>query len=132
MTEENKITQRWRKPVKPMAVSDAPTVITTALGRETQEIHTRFRPEDIGRMKAGYVCINCWEPHEQPYPDECSVCRYPMKARQAADFEQAFKGKQRDPRAERLEQGLDRVDDQHERNFYVTKSGIVVPASIRQ
>lgn len=127
---EDKLIERWRKPVRPLAITEAPTVITTELGRETQEVKTRFRPEDIERFRTGYCCLRCWEPHETPWPERCAVCRYPIRKEQAAEFARLFKGEERDPRAVRIEEGLDRVDDTHERRFYETKSGIVIPRAI--
>lgn len=127
---EDRVVQRWRKPVKPLAVTEEPTVITTELGRETQEIRTRFRPEDIERFRTGYCCLRCWEPHETPFPEACALCSYPMRSEQAAEFSRLFKGQERDPQAVRIEQGLDRVDDTHERRFHETKTGIIVPRPI--
>lgn len=30
--------------------------------------------EDWERIRAGYVCIQCYEPHETPFPPVCPVC----------------------------------------------------------
>lgn len=124
---QDHIAQRWRKPVRPLAVTDEPTKITVVNGRETQEVSTRLRPEDVDRIRLGYVCIHCWEPHESPFPENCSLCQYPMRDEQQKEFERCFGGTQRDPRAVRIEEGLDRVDDTHERRFHKTKTGIIVP-----
>ncbi len=124
---DNEIVQRWRRPVTSLAVADTHEWATADLGRPTLDYKARFPPEQIDRFRFGYVCIECWEPHETPYPDKCALCGYLMRERQAADFARKFEGDERDPRAELLERELDRVDDTHERNFHVTKSGIVVP-----
>lgn len=115
-----------------MAVENAVTTATVINGRETLEVKARFKPEDIERFRLGYVCINCFEPHEQPFPERCSLCKYPMKDKQPQEFQRAFKGVERDPRAKRIEEGLDRVDATHERNFYINNSGIVVPRHIKE
>jgi hypothetical protein len=65
-------------------------------------------------------------------PEKCSLCSYPMRARQDEEFRKAFRGEQRDPRAVRIEEGLDRVDDTHERKFYVVKNGILVPKPLKE
>lgn len=127
---EDYVNARWRKPVRPMAVEDLTTTATVINGRETLEVKARFTPEDIERFRLGYVCINCFEPHETPLPENCSLCGYAMRDQQPAEFERAFMGVERDPRAVRIEQELDRLDDKHERNFHITKSGIVVPRPV--
>lgn len=127
---DNRITRRWAKPVIPLAVTDEPTRATVVNGREVLEVSARFRPDDIERFRLGYVCMNCFEPHETPFPENCSLCGYQMRDKQPAEFERCFKGVERDPRAQRIQEGLDRVDDTHERSFYVVKNGIVVPRTV--
>ena len=124
---ESFVRARWRKPVKPMAVKDADSWATAELGRPTLDYSVRFSPDDVERIRLGYVCIRCWEPHEAAFPDRCFVCGLPMKDEQPALFQKTFKGEERDPKAVSIEKGLDRVDDTHERNFHVTKLGIVIP-----
>lgn len=129
-TANDFLVARWRQPVIPLAVTDEPTVVSVLNGKERVEIRTRFKPADIERFRTGYCCLECWEPHEHPFPEQCSLCGYRMRDRQAADFARLFKGPERDPRAVRLEQEQDRVDDTHERNFHVTTSGIVIPKGV--
>ncbi len=124
------MSDRWRNPVKPMAVDDDPEGVDFTAGRPTQGIRYRLHPDDVARIKLGYVCLNCHEPHEVPFPPNCSVCSYPMQAQQQEDFARAFGGIERDRRAIAIEQGLDRVDDTHERRFHQTKTGIVIPRSV--
>lgn len=125
MTDQ--IVQRWRKPVTPLAVDDTWNWSSGELGRATLDYSARFSQEDTERIRLGYVCIRCWEPHESPMPEKCALCAYPIRAEQPAEFQEKFQGVQRDPRAELIERELDRVDDKHERRFHTTKTGIVVP-----
>lgn len=127
---QDTVTQRWRKPVVPLGVEEESTHYTLVNGRETLEFSARFKPEDIDRFRLGYCCMNCWEPHETPMPEKCSLCSFPMKRQQMEVFLETFKGTKRDPRAARIESELDRVDDKHERNFYVVRNGILVPKTI--
>lgn len=122
--------ERWRQPVIPLAIRDDETTITTELGRETLDIQARFRISDIQRFASGYCCLDCWEPHETPFPENCSLCGYPMRERQGIDFARKFQGLERDPQALKIEQGLDRLDETHERNFYETTAGILIPKGI--
>jgi len=97
------------------------------LGRATLDYAARFSQEDIERIRLGYVCINCWEPHESPFPEACALCGFPMREEQSAAFQEKFKGVERDPRSVLIERELDALDDRHERRFHTTKAGIVVP-----
>jgi len=124
---EDRISERWRKPVTALAVSDTHDWATADLGRATLDYRARFGPEEIERFRLGYACIECWEPHESPFPERCSLCGYEMRASQGADFARKFEGIERDPRSKLIERELDSLDDRHERTFYETKSGIVVP-----
>jgi hypothetical protein len=127
---DDQIVQRWRKPVTPLAVADTVEWANADLGRATLDYRARFTPEQIERFRLGYVCLTCWEPHESPFPERCAVCGYQMRARQGDDFAAKFQGVERDPRSELIERELDKLDDKHERNFYETKSGIVVPRGV--
>lgn len=124
---ESEIKQRWRKPVTALAVDDTFEWATSDLGRATLDYKARFAPEQIERFRLGYVCLECWEPHESPFPEKCSLCGYGMRAWQNEDFARKFQGVERDPRAKLIERELDALDDKHERNYHTTNSGIVVP-----
>jgi hypothetical protein len=55
-------------------------------------IHT---PEDVGRIREGYCCVRCYEIQDTPFPEECWVCKFPMRERQAEFFAKAFQGERR-------------------------------------
>lgn len=48
--------------------------------------------EDADRMWAGYMCARCLEPLVEAYPEECPLCRFPVRAEQRKQLEQDFKG----------------------------------------
>lgn len=127
---DDHIVQRWRKPAQIMSVDDDAGRVDFDAGRPTLGVKLRVHPETIERYKQGYLCMSCQEPHETPFPEKCSLCGYRMRERQREDFEHSFGGVDRDPRAVRIEKELDALDDRHERNFYVTNSGIIVPRTI--
>lgn len=124
------VVRRWRKPVAVLSVEDTFGWATADLGRPTLDYKARFDQDSIERFRLGYVCLNCMEPHESPFPDACSLCGYEMRERQGEDFARKFQGVERDPRAKLIQRELDSLDDRHERNFYVTNSGIVVPKGV--
>ena len=118
---------RWRKPIKPLAVKNEETHATADLGRATLEYSARFSEDDIERFKLGYACLRCWEPLETAMPESCPLCGYRVKKEQPSDFKRLFQGFERDPRAIRIERELDKLDDKHEKRFWVPKPGIIVP-----
>ena len=130
MSTESEVRRRWRKPVTVLAVDDTWDYATSDLGRSTLDYKARFDPASIDRFRLGYVCIECMEPHETPFPEHCVLCGYEMRARQGDDFARKFEGVERDPRAKLIERELDALDDRHERNYYTTNSGIVVAKGI--
>ena len=49
-------------------------------------------PEDMDRMKAGYVCAQCFEDLDTAFPDECPVCGFHMRDEQAEFIAKRFVG----------------------------------------
>lgn len=84
-----------KAPVKALAVEEMDAVIIKENGEVHQALEWTFSPEDVGRIRAGYVCVQCFEPHEEAYPVRCSVCKFPMKERQAEVFAAYFVGNKR-------------------------------------
>ena len=86
--------ERWRQPVVPLKVEPTDEITITASGRAMRDYRFVFKREDIERMRAGYVCIRCFEPHEHAWPVRCVVCGLPMRAKQAHFFSQWFDPKE--------------------------------------
>lgn len=63
-------------------------------GRETWGVNVTFDEDTIGRMKAGYVCVVCWEIHQEAFPEKCAMCKFPMKERQSEEFAKQFGGEE--------------------------------------
>ena len=60
-------------------------------GREPRSAaRVGFSEEDVGRMRSGYVCAQCFEDLDTPYPDECPVCKFAMRDDQARLFAERF------------------------------------------
>jgi len=55
---------------------------------EYEMVYTEY---DVGRIRAGYCCIECGEAHEEAFPDTC-ICGFPMKEKQAQKFAEQFEG----------------------------------------
>ncbi len=82
------------RPVIPIAIEDATEdLIFFEDGRPPRSpVIMYFKEYDIGRMAAGYVCLQCKEDLDTAFPEECPICRYKMAARQAEDFAKEYRG----------------------------------------
>lgn len=104
------------RPAIPVAV-DLDTkraLIDLHTGERLQEYEHIYTEYDAGRIREGYVCINCGEsqeaaPHRacqrcrrlegrtvfhdgKSFPDHCFCCGFPMRAEQTAKFAEQFDG----------------------------------------
>lgn len=81
------------RPVIARAVdNDEQHVIIRPDGQEVAAALMAFEEHDMGRMRAGYICVNCYEDLDTAFPDHCPVCRFPMAARQAERLAKEFVG----------------------------------------
>lgn len=85
-----------RRPALPVAVDvDTTRVrIDTGTGERYQEVEHVYTEYDVGRIRAGYCCLNCGEAQDEPFPKVCKIpfCAYPIRERQAQDFGEQFEG----------------------------------------
>jgi len=85
------LTPRWAKPVIPIGVEEAGKVLRH--GGHLYNIPCYILDEDgVERVRLGYVCLMCLEPHEQPYPEKCNVCPFPMRELQDEVFRVMYGG----------------------------------------
>lgn len=61
-------------------------------GRVFQRTVHGLTEEQIGRIRAGYTCVKCYEDYTDAFPDECAVCKFPMREQQSAEFAKDFRG----------------------------------------
>ena len=90
-----------RRPAVPIATeSDPNAVLLHADGTFREHYNMIFSAEDVERIRLGYCCIQCFESQVgygegTPFPEQCGLCGYPMRARQAIRFAQEFQGEVR-------------------------------------
>ena len=84
--------ERWRQPVVPLAVDQVHQGLWLPDGRIQGEVQLTLRAEDIERMRQGYVCAKCLEPHERAWPEHCQACGAPIRTEQADYFMREFGG----------------------------------------
>lgn len=81
------------RPVIPLAVeNDEGYVEIRSDGSVRRAARIILEPDDVGRMRAGYVCARCWEPHATPFPKECRLCGFPMSDKQSEFLSKAYQG----------------------------------------
>jgi hypothetical protein len=120
-----------RKPVIPIDVQEDEGYVTLTYDGEVRSAaRITLAPDDVGRMKAGYVCAKCWEPHAVAFPKQCSVCRFPMAERQSEFLAKAYQGNVRLGPTVSMEDELAAIEDlqqRKEREATVSAPQIIVP-----
>lgn len=105
-----------RKPVIPLAVEeDEDHIQLSANGEWRSAAKVILSDDDVGRMRAGYVCARCWEVQTNAFPKECSVCRFPMADKQSEFLAKAYKGSTRLGPSSSLEDELAAMEELEER-----------------
>ena len=63
-------------------------------GRVFREAHVSVSEEEYRRMYQGYMCANCFEPLDPPFPDVCTLqgCGFHMKTEQRKLLDTHFGG----------------------------------------
>lgn len=89
---------RWRKPVTTLNIEVSRTRSCRFVGDDRglmEEYEVTLDPESVERIRLGHVCINCFEPQQSPFPDECALCGYAIKTDQANQFALTYTGVER-------------------------------------
>lgn len=83
----------WAEPVIPIEVGQSQDQgIYLPDGRVQVAVEFVLRADDIERIRLGYVCAKCLEPHEQAWPERCVACGAPIREEQAEVFAREFGG----------------------------------------
>lgn len=123
------MTERWRRPVIPIAIDESIDQVKIEGGREYRHYEYSLRPDDVERIRLGYVCANvpCFEPHEYAFPERCNACGFPMRQLQRIRFEREFVGDRWVGSKETLEDELERMIDEHDRARFRHGSSVWLP-----
>lgn len=83
-----------RRPAIPVEVDrdNSRVRIDPRTGDRYGEVELIFTEYDVGRIRAGYCCIECGEAHEVPFPKNCVGCHFPMADEQTKKFGESFEG----------------------------------------
>ncbi len=98
-------------------------------GRKMEKTVFALTEEQVGRIRAGYTCVKCLEDHANAFPDFCSVCRFPMRTRQAEEFAKDFRGNIRFGPELSEEDELEAAKEQIQRDAYdkAARLGLIIP-----
>jgi hypothetical protein len=118
------MSERWRKPVEIAAIEHDPGNILYIGDRPMLDADVTVSTETLERMRQGYICAQCFEPHEEALPEACIVCGFPMRAMQAERIATEYGGeKWIGPRTSNADE-FERMAEENERR---KKSRIVLP-----
>lgn len=123
----------WRDPVIPLAVEQSGTRghFDQGAKRFLADVDWTLSERDWDRIREGYVCLNCMEPQEQPFPERCSLCRYGMREHQQRHLNEQFEGEKHIGPSTTLQWELDRLDDETDRRWWRKHRSIYVPPGVR-
>jgi len=78
-------------------------------------------PEMSKAIQAGYICLRCNEPHDEPFPIACSLCGYSMKEFQVRDYALEFKGDKHLGPSKPISEYLDEMEVEAEKKRFLKK-----------
>jgi hypothetical protein len=84
--------ERWRRPIRVLDHQPTDESFVTRDGRTVRGEQFVLHPDDVERMRLGYVCAKCWEPFPIPWPIRCHVCGAPVARDQRQFFENEYAG----------------------------------------
>lgn len=124
--------ERWRQFTAPVDIVDDPSeIMVDEDGTASRAYNIKWPEETVRKIAQGYQCLCCWEPHDKAFPEQC-ICGYPMRARQARDFELEFAGEEQHVGdAQRDWDELARLEEEGERAAWKPGSSISVPGPKR-
>jgi hypothetical protein len=85
--------------------------------------------EQVERVRQGYVCIKCLEAYDSAFPDQCGVCRFPMRLRQIEEFGKTFRGKKQFGPSTSIEEEYAIAEEQIQKDAYdkARDLGLILP-----
>lgn len=125
--------ERWRRPIAIHAINEDEHTGVRYSKDENWYRGIRIVTDEDGynRLRHGYVCIQCYEPHEQPMPETCSLCGFEMERLQRQVFVNEFLGEEHIGPSTSLADELERLDFEAEKMKWERDptNGILVPRS---
>lgn len=134
------MSERWRKPATTLDAVEGDTLIMMPSGEVMANAKVSVDEETLQRMLAGYVCKNCFEPQETPFPEICEAlklpdgrtvgCFYRMRDNQLRDLEMEYGSLEEVHVGTRIK-WADEEERLRELDAYEEKHGIILPDSVK-
>jgi hypothetical protein len=93
-----------------------------------------MQDEEVEQIRAGYECINCYEPLREAWPEHCPLCGFEIKKLQPELFGKIFKGHRPGARTgsdwDRIADDMEERAEQRAFRRKMEKTGVSVPSII--
>ena len=98
-------------------------------GRKMEQPLFALTADQVERVRQGYVCIKCLEAYDAAFPDQCVVCKFPMRMRQLEEFEKTFRGEIAFGPSTTIDEEYEIAEEQIQRDAYdkARKLGLILP-----
>jgi hypothetical protein len=80
--------REWHVPV----IETDPNFVELTPDGPRQGVRMAFCDDDIEMFRQGYKCIDCLELLDEPFPESCFVCGFPVGEAQSQVFAERFAG----------------------------------------
>jgi hypothetical protein len=134
------VTERWRRPAKTFDAVEGDTLVLMPSGETMVNAKVAVDEDTLQRMFEGYVCKNCLEPQEVPFPEVCEAlklpdgrvvgCYYRMRACQLRDLHMEY-GSLEEVRIGGRINKADEIERLREIDKYESRTGIVLPDGVK-
>lgn len=131
---------RWSKPARILDVEEAENLVQMPSGEIMQDVMVSVDDETLERMKQGYICKNCLEPQETPFPEVCMAqklpdgtvvgCYYRMRDRQLRDLHMQHRSLEEVQIGSKLNR-RDELERLREIDEYEERTGLLLPPSVK-
>ena len=98
-------------------------------GRQMERTVFGLSEEQVEQIRQGFICIKCLEHYSTAFPDQCAVCKFPMRAQQAAEFAKDFRGGIRFGPTTSIDEEYEIAEEQIAREAYdkAVSLGLILP-----
>jgi hypothetical protein len=134
------VSERWSKPATIYDAVEGDTLVQMPSGETMVQANVSVDEETLQRMFTGYICMNCLEPQEEPFPEVCEAlklpdgtpvgCGYRMRERQHWDLLHKYGSLEEVQIGSRIKPS-DELERLREMDAYEERTGIVLPPSVK-
>lgn len=100
-------------------------------GEPRRDVRLILKDDDVKRLRLGYVCLKCLEPHQTPFPKLCKLCGYAMRERQSFDFSATYGGTEHVGPSTSVDEEIERMREDRARENHNPQSSIWLPSNAK-